>query len=97
VDPGLITVAEAAIRLGVTAAEIRVRIDLGQLVGILDGGELKLPVDQPALEGADEPVMLTRQEALSVLAALELARRRLGTVDLLNDAHELITRRMLGS
>jgi len=96
-DPGLISVADAAVRLGVSAAEIRVRIAVGQLVGILDGGELKLPVDQPALEGAAEVVILTRQEALDILAAVELARNRLGTVDLLNVAYELIARRMLGS
>jgi hypothetical protein len=93
----LISVADAAVRLGVSAAEIRVRIAVGQLVGILDGGELKLPVDQPALEGAAEVVILTRQEALDILAAVELARNRLGTVDLLNVAYELIARRMLGS
>jgi hypothetical protein len=91
-----ISVTEAAHRLGVTGVEVFERVASGELVGLIDDGGTKLPVDQPALQPADQ-VTLTRKEALDVLAALELARARLGTVDFLDDAHQVMTRSILNA
>jgi len=86
----LISVTEAAHRLGVTGPQVRALIDRGELVGIMESGELKLPADQPALE-ACETVTLSRPAVMSVLAAIELAKHRLGTVDYLDAAHQIMT------
>jgi len=88
---GLISVTDAAHRLGVTGPQVRALIDRGELVGILESGELKVPVDQPALE-ACEIVTLSRPDAVNMLAAIELAKHRLGTVDYLDAAHEIMSR-----
>jgi hypothetical protein len=56
-EPTLISVTEAAHQLGVTGVEIFNRGDRGELVGVVDGGLVKIPVDQPALSspGSTEP------------------------------------------
>ena len=47
--PTLISVTEAAHQLGVSGVDIFNRVDRGELVGVIDDGLVKIPVDQPAL------------------------------------------------
>ncbi len=47
--PTLISVTEAAHQLGVSGVDIFNRVDRGELVGVIDEGLVKIPVDQPAL------------------------------------------------
>ena len=51
---------------------------------------MKVPVDQPGLD-ACEAVTLSRPAAVNVLAAIEFAKHRLGRVDYLDAAHEIMT------